>query len=345
MMAAQAMTDHRKAVVPLDAKVAFLRQPGSYPDRTESVQAIETHMSWVFLTDSFAYKLKKPVRHEFLDFGTLEKRRHFCEEEVRLNQDLAGGVYIGAVPLVSTPGETLSLGGSGTVIDWLVKSRRLPAENTLDRAITTGRLTERDVREVAALLASFYSRCPPDEITPREYKERFRADLAAIRRELGRPEYRLPETLVVETTKKLQGLFEEIEPVLDERVKAGKIIEGHGDLRPEHVYLIQPPAIVDRLEFNRDFRALDPVEELSYLAMECDLLGENWVGELVLAVYAKIAGDETPASLISFHKAFRACLRAKIAAWHIDEPREAGPSAWIERARRYLSLAERYLAS
>ena len=118
----------------LDAKVHFLLQPESYPEPTLKVEAVETHMSCVFLTDQFAYKLKKPVKTSFLDYSTVELRRHFCEEEIRLNKRLAPTVYLSTVAITRRDGEMV-VGGDGPAIDWLVKMRRLPRDRMLDQAI------------------------------------------------------------------------------------------------------------------------------------------------------------------------------------------------------------------
>lgn len=142
----------------LDAKVEALRQPSIYPENPSRVTALETHMSWVFLTDDRAYKLKKPVRYEFLDFSTIEARRHDCEEELRLNWRLAKDVYLDVVPLVADADGNLHLGGDGVAVDWLVKMRRLPAERTLQEAIRNNSYTDDDIARVASLLSRFTSR-------------------------------------------------------------------------------------------------------------------------------------------------------------------------------------------
>src|SRR3569833_1843809 len=132
--------------VSLEAKLAFLRQPSHHPGLFHRIEAIETHMSWVFLTERFAYKLKKPVRYELLDFRTIETRQYFCEEEVRLNRRLAGDVYIGTVRLVLDAHGHLQLGGEGKAADWLVKMRRLPADRMLDHEIKSGMANQEIMR-------------------------------------------------------------------------------------------------------------------------------------------------------------------------------------------------------
>lgn len=129
----------------IDEKVAFLRRPEAYPSRPARVEVVETHMSWVFLTDELAYKLKKPVLYQFLDFSTVEARRLNCEREVSLNRRLAADVYHGIVSLDLGSDGNLRLGGGGTAVDWLVKMRRLPAHRMLDAAIRSDSVSAEDI--------------------------------------------------------------------------------------------------------------------------------------------------------------------------------------------------------
>ena len=125
----------RHALVTTEAKVAFLMQPSAYPEPTPHVERVETHMSWVFLTDRHAYKLKKPVVYDYLDYGTLAARRRNCREELRLNRRLAPNVYLDILPLAQDEFGRLRLGGPGEVVDWLVVMRRLDHAFMLNRLI------------------------------------------------------------------------------------------------------------------------------------------------------------------------------------------------------------------
>jgi aminoglycoside phosphotransferase family enzyme len=326
--------------VDLRAKVDFLLRPESYLERPERVEAKETHMSWVFLTDSHAYKLKKPVRFSYLDYSTIDLRRYNCEEEVRLNRRLAADVYLGTVPIVVDTAGDLQIGGTGRVIDWLVKMRRLPAEGTLEHAIDERRVVEADVRRVAVTLANFYRTAPRVLMEPAAYRRRFELDVDANRCELLRPDFALPRGVVEEIAAAQRHFLATQQDHFDRRVLRGRIVEGHGDLRPEHVYLGETPVVTDCLEFNRDFRLVDPVDEISYLAMECERGGAARVGMWLLDAYANAAGDDPPAALVEFYKSFRALLRAKIAIWHLNEPKAPNPEKWRSRAKAYIELAK-----
>ncbi|MBI3915832.1 MAG: hypothetical protein HY322_02345 [Betaproteobacteria bacterium] len=137
---------------PITEKVAFLRRPEAYAPAPHRVDVVETHMSWVFLADALVYKLKKPVRYEFLDFSTLEARRLNCQREVELNRRLAPDVYRGTVPLTLRSDGSLRLGGPGTTIEWLVEMRRLPADRMLDAAIRSHSVEPADVRALDSIV-------------------------------------------------------------------------------------------------------------------------------------------------------------------------------------------------
>jgi len=327
----------------IEEKIAFLRQPDVYPDRPKRVEVIETHMSWVFLTESLVYKLKKPVQYDFLDFSTLEARQKDCEREVGLNRRLAGQVYLGTVPLTRQGDGDLRLGGEGRVEDWLVQMRRLPADRMLDAAIRKGTVDGKDVQQISQVLTGFYRRSVPLPIRPAKYLRRFENDIQSNLMVLRDSRYALP-TAQVERLAAAQRQFLAAQGgLLEQRAREGRIIDAHGDLRPQHICLTAPPVIIDCLEFNREFRSLDPVDELAYLAMECDRLGAAPIGDKILHCYLEAANDPCPSELIGFYKVFRACLRAKIAVWHTVDHQVPDHQHWLGLARTYLDLAERYL--
>jgi aminoglycoside phosphotransferase family enzyme len=327
--------------------VAELRQPRSYPETPSRVDAIETHMSWVFLTNEHAYKLKKPIRTELFDHTTVAARRRACANELLLNRRLARSVYLAVVP-VARGADGLRVEGSGAgqheIVDWLVKMRRLPAERMLDASIRRGVVTEADVDRVAATLAGFFADAERVALDGPSYRERIAADIAAKRASLAQPRYGLDPAEVDAVYAAQHEWLARHGALLDDR--ESHVVDGHGDLRPEHVCLEQPPVIIDCLEFSRQLRALDPVSELSFLALECRRLGAVWIGERLLADYAARTGDRAPEPLIPFYQSHHALIRAAIAVWHLDDGLPADVSKhWRERARGYLRVATELLAS
>jgi len=329
--------------VPLEAKVAYLRLPASYPDHPAAVEVVETHMSFVFLTALHAYKLKKPVRYDFLDFSTLEARHADCLEELRLNRRLAASVYLDVVPLCATAGGTLALAGTGTPVEWLVKMRRLPRHLMLDHALRNGSVSRADVDRFMRVLVDFYRNSPPAPVRPEEYRERLARDLAARGRELMDPAYRLSVPALEHIAEQALSFVHTHKALLEDRPRNGHVVEGHGDLRPEHVCLAPQPLFIDCLEFDRELRTLDAADEVAYLALECAYAGAPDVGAMVMETYRELSGDAVPDALVHFHQTHRALLRAQISAWHLRDPlSDEARERWIAKAQRYLALGARH---
>jgi aminoglycoside phosphotransferase family enzyme len=326
----------------LGAKVAFLSLRASYPEATTQVTTVETHLSWVFLTDRHAWKLKKPVRSPDFDFTTVTARRLNCAEELRLNRRLSDDIYLDIVPLSLDSGGRLRLTGDGHPIDWLVKMRRLPAARMLDRLIVDGMATNDDGRHVVSRLARFYRASTPVGISGTAYRDGFARGIAANLRELSTPAYGLPAELIAAIGMQQRKLLEHRPELFDERTEVGRIIEAHGDLRPEHICLEAEPQIIDCLEFSRELRILDPADELAFLALESERLGAPAIASTIFETYTGITGDVPPAPLLAFYQSYRACVRAKLAIWHLNDPEPREPSKWVARAQDYLQLAGRH---
>ncbi len=326
-----------------EAKIQFLRDPSAYPAQPERVETIETHMAWVFLTPSHAYKMKKPVRYDELDFRSPERRQWACREEVRLNRRLAGEVYRGVVPLVLGADGELHLGGSGEAVDWLVKMERLPAKRMLDTMIRHHTVEETDVRRAAERLAAFYDAAEPITMEPVSYRTRIEQTVDMTTRALLQSAYRLPRP-AIRSVAEAQSVFLRREAdLLQQRVRRGRLVEGHGDLRPEHVCLTDPPVIFDCLEFDRSLRLLDPADELAFLAVECERLGAPSIGQILFGTYAEEVGDRPPERLIHFYQSYRALQRARIAVRHTRRPGTTDERRWADQARLYLRLARQHI--
>lgn len=332
------------AVIPqripdLQAKVAFLCRATSYPD-TNRVEALETHMSWVFLTDRYVYKLKKPVHYDFLDFSRPEARYKYCNEEVLINQALAGDTYLGVVPLNFRNG-LIQINGSGKAIDWLVKMKRLPEALMLHNLIKQGCVPQSKVQQAADKLVNFYLHASP--IRTSEHLNLMVKELEHNCTELLRNEFDLPHSLVISIETDLLRYVIKHGELLAQRMEEGRIIDAHGDLRPEHICLEQVPLIIDRVEFNQNLRIMDAADELSCLALECQMLGSPATGQLFLNIYRWKTHDRVPDSLISFYKAKRAFLRAKLSIHHLLESQYQPEEAkWRCLCNAYLQVAACY---
>jgi uncharacterized protein len=316
-------------------KVAFLRaMPGV-------VQVIETHMAFVFLTADFAFKLKKPARFGYFDHRALAARATACAEEVRLNRALAGDVYIGMVPVVQA-GARLALGGGGTVVDWLVHMRRLPAERMLDRLISNGQgPSEAETAAVVTLLTRFYRRQQTLRPPAGQYFAHLIREQTVNAENLHQMARYLPGVPLAQVTSGLAARIARMEPEIAAREAAGLVIEGHGDLRPEHLCLTNPPVIFDRVETAQELRVTDIFDEVGYLAAECTLMGRPDIATgLMTGLQDAGFAPPTPA-LQATYAMFRLVTRARLALDHLRDPDPATPAKWPARARDYLTEAIR----
>lgn len=322
--------------------LSALRDPRFYPHSPAEVTVLETHISWVFLAGDLVYKCKKPVRFDFLDFSTLESRKRACDDEVRLNRRLAPETYLGVVPV--TRGSCgLQIGGDGPAVEWLVQMRRLPIQQTLDQRLWRGNVQQADVSRLADLLRPFFRNQPPVPVTVAAYRDRLIAQVQQNRRELLATAHHLPAEVIQRVHAAQLQLLHRRRDCFDERVIAGRIIEGHGDLRPEHICFAERPIIFDCLEFSSDLRTLDVADELAFLAMECDYLGARWIGVQLLGELRPEIGEQLPDWLIGFYKSYRACVRAKVAALRAEQLGGVLREAALCQARNYLLLADHYL--
>lgn len=326
--------------IPTAERVAFLRQPAAYPDGVRGVEIRETRMSWVFLAGERVYKLKKPIRDRWLDFTTLAARRHNAHEEVRLNRRLAADVYLGTARLTVETAGALAVDGTGETIDWLVVMRRLPAERMLDRVIGADQVRAGEIDRLADLLAAFYREREPARRSIVEHLGYFR-DQQRINHAI------FTDTHTGLTAGQYAGILDAIDrflvdesDLLTERVRNGHIVEGHGDLRAEHICLETAPVIIDCLEFNRELRLVDPFDELADLALECSRLGADWIGDTLQERCTTVLEDRPPQRLLAFYTACRACLRARLALRHLLTPAVRTPDRWLPLAREYLERAE-----
>lgn len=333
------------AAVSTAEKVRHLGHRQAYAHAPSDVVVVETHMSYVFLAGDRAYKLKKPVRFAFLDFSTLQAREIDSREEVRLNRRLAPGVYLAVAALTLEPDGALAIGGKGDVVDWLVEMRRLPAELMLDRLLTQGVLDERRIERLGETLSAFYVRAERSTISPEDYVARFFREHRENRNILTRRDFALDHGRVPTLLDRLEAWLVSLTPELEARVRSSRVVDGHGDLRPEHICFVEPIAIFDCLEFNRELRQVDPFDELAFLDIECALLGAPHFGAKLIADTSARLGDAPPRALIALYAACRAALRARLAIAHLLDPIPRDPQKWEPLAGRYLRLAEERMAA
>jgi aminoglycoside phosphotransferase family enzyme/predicted kinase len=307
-------------------------------------ELIETHISWVFLGASEAFKVKRPVSFGFLDFATPEARREACEAEVELNRRLAPDVYLGVVPVTVDAAGTHAIGGDGATVDWAVRMRRLRVEDRADEKLRAGELGPTELDRLAALLARFHARAQCDEETSRH------GEVEAIRRNVEENFAQTRDSIEAYMTREQAHEIEawQLATLRDEqrfsaRVAAGRVRDGHGDLRLEHVYF-EPSgeiSIIDCIEFNERFRYGDVCADAAFLSMDLAWQGRVDLAERFLARYARETGDYDLYSVVDFYESYRAFVRGKIASFLADDADASEPTRARarEEARRYFMLS------
>lgn len=304
--------------------IAALSEPSVYPDPVDRVEVRQTHMSAVFLAGARAYKLKKPVRFEFADLGTVEQRYALCREEVRLNQRLAPGIYEAVVPVFREKGG-VRVGNSEEAyspeaLDWLVRMRRLPDQARLSERLREDAVGPEVLEGLACLLAAFHNGAPSgpevsSDAGPVQVGERVRANLEAAKPLAGL-------TIHPRVLDRLRSLFEiqlqRCGDLVARRAEVGRPREGHGDLRLEHIY--QNPGrgsgsdlvIIDCIEFDRGLRRLDPVCDMAFVVMDLIAAGRRDLASVFTDAYLTAAADPEGRALLPLYVAYRAAVRGKV---------------------------------
>ncbi len=319
--------------------------PAFYPEPTRGVTVLQTHISYIFLTDSHAYKIKKPVDFGFLDYTTLARRRECCEREVALNARLCPDTYLGVVAVRDGEGGP-TLSGSGEVVEYAVKMRRLPDDRMLRRVLDRGEGDDALFRELAGIVAAFHAReaLPPARAAIKGLdgvKLNCDENFAQTEKYVG--------TLVPAATfdyiRTATDLFLKRHAALfAHRVAAGRIVDGHGDLHLDSICATDPIRIFDCIEFNERFRIQDVAEEVAFLAMDLEFHGYAPFARAFVDAYVEASGDRELRELLAFFESYRAYVRAKVSSFAVDDPgiREDAKQALRSAASRYYELAAHY---
>jgi len=324
----------------------FLLNPNSYPHRPRTVRLVQTHASFVFIAPPFVYKMKKPVNFGFLNFSTLEKRRHFCEREVILNRRLSPNIYLGVVP-ISTRSGRFVFGTGDKVVEYAVQMRKLSEHHFLDQLVERDEVVPGDLDRIAIVLRQFYeAQHPTEEIEAWgridrlriSTDENFRQTREFIGHTLSRPAFEAIRFYTDRFYARHGRLFAS-------RIKERRIRDCHGDLHLEHIH-VTPRAlhIYDCIEFNDRFRYVDVASDAAFLAMDLDYEGRPDLARYFATQMASALNDDGMPRLMDFYKCYRAYVRGKIESLHSvthaapEEERRASAG----RAKRYFRLALQY---
>lgn len=321
----------------------FLEDPRTYPYTVEDLEVFETHISRVVLAGPFAYKVKKALLFDFLDYSTVEKRRHFCEEEIRLNRRLAPEVYCDVVSIQEVGGAlrlVLDSPSSDHEIEPVVRMKRVLPDATLAHHVTSGTATRSQLDSLVSLLCPFYEGAerstagdgPGSPQVVRKILEENHASLTS-----GALDPRKPGRLQAIRSRQLSFL-ELHQDLFESRLRDGWVRDGHGDLRAEHVVYLPRCAVLDCVEFNEDYRVVDILSDLAFLRMDLESLGAPELGEHLIARYSARSGCPVDPYLLEFYTSYRAFVRAKVDGLRAAQTDTNGP----ERAR-LLTRSDSYL--
>jgi len=319
----------------------------AYPETVGSVELIQTHVSWIFLAGDTAYKIKKPVDFGFLNFSTIDRRRFYCHEEVRLNSRLCPDIYRGVVEVREAPGGAAFF-GDGAVIDYAVKMRRLPAERMLDRLVECGEVTAADMRTVARVIAAFHhTAATSPAISEYGQRERIMANWQEnLAQSAANHQTPLSDHELEVIREGVVSFVESRADIFERRIADGFIRECDGDIHLENICLTDGRIyIFDCIEFNERFRYCDTAADIAFLLMDLDYHHRRDLTEVVQNEYLVASGDTGLCDVIEFYKLYRAFVRGKVENLRQNdsgiEPQERERAG--VRSAAYFRLARGYL--
>jgi len=347
----------RKAVNPptTEALISALRRPAAYPHDGDEVDFLQTHISLLFFAGDFVYKIKKPVDMGFLDYTTLEQRRHFCAEEVRLNRRLAPQTYLGVVAIRRGADDQLRVDvdgdGQGDIVEYAVRMKRLPADRMLNTLLQRGAIDNRTLDALARRLADFHNNAATGEgideyAEPAELRQQCSETFETVGQFAGDDEANVLSRQLFEHLRTwCMRFLDEHETLLHKRIEQGRIRNGHGDLHSGNICVLDDRLVIyDCIEFTPKFRCRDIAAELAFLAMDVDAQGCRGFGRYLLRKYARHMNDDDLEDLAVYYKTYLAIVRGMVAALKADEDEVAAQQREqsVAEARRYFALAASY---
>ena len=309
------------------------------------LQLMETHISWLLLSPEHVFKIKKPVRYSFLDFSTLEKRKFYCQEEVRLNRRLSPDMYLGVVPIRKT-GDTFSVGeGSGQIVDYAVLMRRMDETRQMDILLRNNEVSDKHIQQLAEQLAAFH-------ISARRVKTpidvpQMEKDFAGILEVQDFIESQLGSLASQEIEKMVQMAAQFLQDhafQLYVRKMQGWMIDGHGDLHARNIFLLDQPVIFDCIEFADHFREVDVLDELAFFCMDLNFYGRMDLEKQFLRSYLRLnpcMNAEVDQQLFLYYKFYRANVRLKVEALQAIQQAHITKEG-LQRLERYFELMQSY---
>jgi hypothetical protein len=311
-----------------------------------SVQLLQTHISYVALTGTYAYKVKKPVNFGFLDFSTLDKRKYFCEEELRLNKRLCPDMYLDVLPITQKE-NTLELNGDGTIVEYVLKMKEFPQEYIMTNMLQQAKISEETIDHLCTILVDFYTLQEPSE----EIKKY--GELQAVKQNIDENFNQTKPMIGFTISKEMYWFikeaatkfFERKKEVFGQRIKEGRIYDCHGDLHSGNIIVTgQNIHIFDCIEFNDRFRFCDVASDIAFLSMDLDYLNYPYLSSYLIQKYMEKSRDISIYSVLNFYKSYRAFVRGKVHGFQLNDPHidPEKKNSLVAIAQKYFDLSRYY---
>ncbi|BAZ81981.1 AAA family ATPase [Sphaerospermopsis kisseleviana CS-549] len=307
----------------LPALIEQMLQPGFYPHGvTEPIQLIQTHASYVLLTGEYVYKLKKPINFGFLDYSTLEKRLHCCQEELRLNQRGAGELYLQVLPITCT-GEQYHLAGTGEVVEYALKMRQFPQYALFSELFSQGKLNEMHLQELGRVVSEYHAKSQTNDYIRSfgqisEVRLTINENYNQTLKYIGGPQTQQQFT---ETKAYTDNFFNQNPELFTSRITNNYIRECHGDLHLRNIALWHDKIMLfDCIEFNEPFRFVDVMYDVAFTVMDIEAKGRKDLANAFLNAYVEQTGDWEGLQVLPLYLSRQAYVRAKVTSFLLDDP-------------------------
>ena len=324
--------------------VEALIKPEAYDEEPGKIELMQTHISFVFLTKNFVYKVKKAVDFGFLDFTTLEKRRFFCEKELELNRRLCGDMYLEVVPINRS--NVIKIKGEGETVEYAVKMKRMPQEKMLNRLLEENKVDGKLIDGIAKIIAEFHSKAETNRrisefgslaIIETNWNENFEQTEGFVSKTISMEDFKLIRERIYDFMKRNESLFEK-------RMAEGRVRDCHGDIHSGNIFVVDRIYIFDAVEFNERFRYSDVASDIAFLAMDLEFRGRTDLSDFFVERYVEYSGDEELMRFLPFYKCYRAYVRGKVVSFKLEDPsiNRAEKNAAMKEAKAYFKLASIY---
>jgi len=325
-------------------QVQILANNCSLPDTCQNVTRIETHISWIVLTDQYAFKIKRPVKYSFLDFSTLEKRKYFCNQEIVLNKRLAPNMYLRVVPISR---EMLGDKHSEEIVDYAVQMKRMDNDREMGNLLAKNKVAEHDIDKLVDKIARFHQKA---EIVKNAFNTvGFQSNYEEIKDDIDYIQAKIGDewvSKIEESIEESNVYLNEHRNYINERIIRGYRKNCHGDLSSHNIFLYDDPVIFDCIEFNDKFRHIDVLNEIAFLCTDLDFYDQQKLGERFYTGYINkmgFADDEQTRKMFNYYKSYRANVRAKVTLLHEKKSNGNNNPKAPEDIRKYIDLMESYI--